>query len=356
MRVAVDVTIPDRAVTGVGVYARGLLGGLARRTLDVRRWQRPLAPPGRDRLRNACRLIKWHEYDVPKRVRAEAIDVYHSACAVGPVGRSCPTVLTIHDANLLEDRSRDYGSRLYRGLFSVVAARRAAAVIVPTDHARAAVARSYGLADKRLFLVPHGLDPGFRRPAAAEIARVRAACGLIAPYVLVVGAASPRKNGARVLDAFVAAGRDREGPVDLAVVGPVCPTMERTLAAHPAMAARVRRLGVVSAADLPAIYAGARCLAYVSLAEGFGLPILEAMACGTPVVTSRGGATEEVAGGAAQLVDPRDTAHIAATLQALLTDDALCTGLVAGGLARSAAFSWDRTAELTERVYRAVAG
>jgi glycosyltransferase involved in cell wall biosynthesis len=356
MRVAVDVTIPDRAVTGVGVYARGLLSGLARRTVDVRRWQRPLAPPGYERLRNGCRLIKWHEYDVPKRIRAEAIDVYHSACSVGPVSRTCPTVLTVHDAHLLEDRSYGYGSRMYRRLFSVAAARRAAAVIVPTVHARTAVARSYRLADHQLFLVPHGLDPGYHRPDAAEIARVRAASGLTAPYVLVVGVASPRKNGARVFDAFVSAVRDREAPVDLAVVGPVCATMERSVAAHPSVATRVRRLGVVPAADLPALYAGARCLAYVSLAEGFGLPILEAMACGTPVVTSRGGATEEVAGSAARLVDPRDTTDIAAALRAVLSDDALCAGLAASGLARSAVFSWDRTAELTERVYRAVGG
>ena len=356
MRVAVDVTIPDRAVTGVGVYARGLLSGLARRTVEVRRWQRPLAPPGHERLRNGCRLIKWHEYDVPRRIRAEAIDVYHSACAVGPVSRACPMVLTVHDAHVLEDRSYGYGSRIYRRLFSVAAARRAAAVIVPTVHARTAVARSYRLADRQLFLVPHGLDPDFHRPEAAEIARVRSAYGLAAPYVLVMGVASPRKNGARVLDAFAAAVQQCEAPVDLAVVGPVCPTMERSLAAHRSAAGRVRRLGVVSAADLPALYAGARCLAYVSLAEGFGLPILEAMACGTPVVTSRGGATEEVAGGAARRVDPRDTTAIAAALREVLTDDALCAELAARGLARSAAFSWDHTAELTERVYRAVGG
>jgi hypothetical protein len=91
MRVAVDVTIPDRAISGVGVYARSLVDALTRRPIELRRWQQPLHPPGSHRFRSGCRLMMWHQVSVPRRIRAEKIDVYHSACAVGPIQGACPT-------------------------------------------------------------------------------------------------------------------------------------------------------------------------------------------------------------------------------------------------------------------------
>ena len=117
----------------------------------------------------------------------------------------------------------------------------------------------------------------------------------------------------------------------------------------------MRRLDAVPDDDLPALYSGAACLAYPSLAEGFGLPILEAMACGTPVLTSGCSSMQEVAGDAALLVDPRRTEAITEGLVRLLTEDGLRQELIARGLARAGTFTWARTARATESVYRAVA-
>jgi glycosyltransferase involved in cell wall biosynthesis len=356
MRVAVDVTIPARAVSGVGVYARSLVDALARRPIELHRWQQRLDTPGSHRFRNGCRLMIWHQVGVPRRIRSEKIDVYHSACAVGPIQDACPTVLTVHDA-ILRTAHAQYSpaDRLYHRVFSVAAARRSAAVIVPTAHSLGEVARAYRLRDTQLHLIPHGLSERFRAPDRCEVAETVARLGLGKPYVLMVGASTPRKNGVRLLQAFVRATAPfGDESFDLAIVGPLCASVERALSADPALNRRVRRLGVVRSEDLPALYAGARCLAYPSLSEGFGLPIVEAMACGTPVLTACGGAPEEVAGGAAALASGDDVTDLASNLQRLLEDEAWRNSLIERGFARSRAFCWERTAALTEQVYRSV--
>jgi glycosyltransferase involved in cell wall biosynthesis len=181
---------------------------------------------------------------------------------------------------------------------------------------------------------------------------VRRAHCLDAPYVLHVGTAEPRKNLSGLLDAF--ARLDRAG-VDLVLVGPdgwgdagdALPTR---------LQQRVRRLGFVSEHDKAALYAGAAVFCYPSVWEGFGLPVLEALAQGAPVVTSRGTATEEVAGDAALLVDPHDPVELADALRRLLDDTDLAADLRRRGPARAAAFPWSQTATLTAEAYAAVLG
>jgi glycosyltransferase involved in cell wall biosynthesis len=360
MRVAVDVTIPDRAITGVGVYARGLLAGLAARPLEVRRWQLPLDEPGRRRLRNGGRLLWWHQLGVPRRVRREGIAVYHSACAVGPIQDACPTILTVHDG-ILASAHASYGhlDRLYHRIFGVEAARRAAAVIVPSDHTRSDLARLYRIPRSRLHLVPHGISDQYRPRPACERDRVRARYGLRRPFLLCVGARTPRKNLPRTVEGFAhAITRRADAVTDLVLVGPGARSggdIGATLSAA-GLEGRVHPLGIVADDDMPALYGASAGLLYPSLYEGFGLPIVEAMACGVPVLTSAGGATEEVAGGAALLVDPTDVHAIADGIDLLLGDAALRADLVRRGRARSREFSWRRTAALTERLYRALAG
>jgi glycosyltransferase involved in cell wall biosynthesis len=175
---------------------------------------------------------------------------------------------------------------------------------------------------------------------------------------LHVGADAPRKNLPRLLDAYAAARRAAGDDSQLVLVGPPGPaTPARWLRTRRLeLGPHVRRLDAVPDDDLPALYSGAACLAYPSLAEGFGLPILEAMACGTPVLTSGCSSMQEVAGEAALLVDPGRTETIAEGLVRLLTEDGLRQELIARGLARAGAFTWARTARATESVYRAVAG
>ena len=362
VRIAFDATIPARSLTGVGVYARELFAALEARPVDVHWWQRPLGPPGpsRRRVANGARLLAWYLLATRRQVGREGIDVFHSACAVGPVDPGCAHVMTVHDATLWTMDS-PYGAadRLFHRVFSLLAARRAAAVIVPSRTARDAVADVYGVDRARLHVVPHGVPPAFRPIPAVERERVLAELGIGQPYVLFVGAEPPRKNLPRLVEAFA---RSTEARGDrhtlLVLAGPPEPRdhrVEVTAAKH-GVANRVRRLGAMDVGHLRALYAGACCLAYVSLCEGFGLPIVEAMACGAPVLTSNGSSLAEVAGDAALLVDPSRVGEIANGLSMLLEDRALACRLAERGLARSRAFSWRRTAEDTENVYLSALG
>jgi glycosyltransferase involved in cell wall biosynthesis len=180
-----------------------------------------------------------------------------------------------------------------------------------------------------------------------EAAEVRRHYGIERPYVLFCGTQEPRKNLPRVLEAFR---RVAHPDLELVLAGP--PGWKEDLSDGMAsLEGLVRPLGFVPPDDLGALYAGASVVAYPSLGEGFGLPVLEAMAHGVPVVTSAGTATEEVAGDAALLVDPIDTDAIAGAIDRVLNDADLAESLGAAGKVRAASFSWDRSAELVAAVY-----
>jgi glycosyltransferase involved in cell wall biosynthesis len=266
-------------------------------------------------------------------------------------------VITVHDATDLTMPDLYPASwRLLHAVWGVPAVRRAAAIIVPSAAARLEVARAYRIAPERVWVTHEGVDARFRPMVAPDATLAR--YGLRRPYVLFVGTAGPRKNLDRLLEAF--ARTCRASPAidqQLVLAGPR-PGLARRLGE------RARSLGVadrlvfpgwIEEQDLPAVYAGARCLCYASLAEGFGLPIVEAMACGIPVLTSNCSSMPEVAGDAALLVDPLSVDAIAGGLTRLLTDEPLRRDLVARGLARARGLTWDGTAMATARVYRAAA-
>lgn len=361
MRVAFDVTVPARAATGVGVYARELQAALAGRPLSLRVWQERLDPPvpGWPRLLNAVRLTRWLVREVPRRVRREGVTLYHAVSSLGPLRPGCPSVMTVHDATLLTMRSQ-YGraDRLYHRVFSVVAARRADAIIVPSAAARQAVASAYRVPEARIHVVLHGVSPRFRPTPPAERAPVLHRHGLCPPYLLFVGARPPRKNLGRLLEALARV-RSQPGAADLqlALAGPVEPGdgATRSLARRLGLETAVRWLGWMPDEELAAVYSGALCLAYPSLAEGFGLPILEAMACGTCVLTSDRSSMAEVAGDAALLIDPESADAIADGLRRLRNDAGLRRDLIALGAARAARFTWQDSGAATEAVYRLAA-
>ena len=181
--------------------------------------------------------------------------------------------------------------------------------------------------------------------APSEAARVREGYGLHRPFVLFTGTIEPRKNLGRLVEAFGALG---EVDADLVLVGPDGWSTELAALAGP----RVRRLGFVPAADRDALYAAATLVAYPSLREGFGLPVLEAMVQGAAVVTSATTSTAEVAGDAAVLVDPLDVDAIAAAMQRLLGDPDLVERIGLAARERAATFTWARTADAMVAAYR----
>jgi glycosyltransferase involved in cell wall biosynthesis len=268
--------------------------------------------------------------------------------------------MTVHDATLLTMRSQyGWADRLYHRVFSVHAARRADAVIVPSAAARQAVARAYVVPEARIHVVWHGVSPRFGPVPPAGESPILHRHGLRPPYVLFVGARPPRKNLERLILA-VARARDRPDgtALQLAVAGPIerGDQAARSLARRLGLEEVVRWLGWVPDDELPVLYGGALCLAYPSLAEGFGLPILEAMACGTPVLTSDRSALAEVAGDAALLVDPESPDAIAEGLRRLRRDEGARQDLITRGAVRAAGFTWQATAAATEAVYRLAAG
>jgi glycosyltransferase involved in cell wall biosynthesis len=205
-----------------------------------------------------------------------------------------------------------------------------------------------GFPSERLRLVPLGVEA--RPVVQEEVERVLIRYGIQRPYLLWVGTIEPRKNLPGLLQAYA---RLSDG-LELVLVGPEGWNEDLT-ALTKRFGVQVNALGFVPHEELPPLYAGATGLCFPSLSEGFGFPVLEAMAQGTPVVTSAGTSTEELAGGAAILVDPRDPAAIADGLERLLDNPGLADELAHAGRARAAEFTWRRTAELVEAAYRELA-
>lgn len=289
----------------------------------------PLDRPGQGRLAAAVRDAWWYPHVLPREARRARVDLLHCPSFRGPTRCPVPLVVTVHDLAVLRHPelfnrwTREY-SRLY--VPRVVAAARL--VVAVSAFTRDELAEVLGTDPARVRTVPNAVPAGFSPdgPRAAG------------DYVLAVGTLEPRKNLVRLAEACALAG------AELRVVG-AQGWGGVELPAH------VTLVGPVGDDELAALYRGARCLAYPSLYEGFGIPIVEAMACGTPVVTSRGGATEEVSGGAAVLVDPFDPADIARGIGEA-TETIRAAALGEAGLLRAASFTRERVVEAMHAVYR----
>jgi len=231
-------------------------------------------------------------------------------------------------------------------------ATRADRIVTPSEFTRNDVLKLLPVEPERVVVIPGGIDPSFKPQPDAEVATRLAPLGLRpGDYLLFLGTIEPRKNLARLLQAVELAG-PKIGPLVLAGGRGWNNAAIRDAIVRLARDGRVRDLGYVPDDLRPALHAGARAFVYPSLYEGFGLPPLEAMACGTPVLTSNVSALPEVMGDAALYVDPHDVSELAGCLTRIWRDDALRADLRARGLARARQFSWDRTARLTIDVYR----
>lgn len=296
----------------------------------------------------------WNTLGVPRldwfSSRLRGIDVIHApSVAVPPRGR-VPLVVTIHDVApaLFPETFPPHGRWFHaRGL--AAAAGRADLIITVSQAARAEILANSAISPDRIRVVPNGVDNVVA--SAGEIAEMRARCQLdAAPYVLWVGTREPRKNVGTLVNAF-----DRLGATAhrLVLAGPSGWLADDLIPApvRQRLGERLLLLGHMEVAELRALYGGATLFALPSRHEGFGLPVLEAMAQGTPVVCSDIPALREVAGGAARLVAYDDVDAWAQALQELLADDEARSVLSAAGRARAGEFSWERTVTETRDVY-----
>jgi glycosyltransferase involved in cell wall biosynthesis len=371
LRIGIDYTAAARQGGGIGRYTRELIGAVLALQPDHDfvllagtaglgdAWQRQaqvlraLAAPDRLILRTLpltddwmARL--WHRLrlPLPANLMTGKLDLFYAPdFLLPPLIGDLRTFVTIHDLSFLR-HPETFPPQLRAYLESAVprSAERADAILTDSEATRRDVIDLLGVIPERVTTILLGVSEAFTPDVApGERAHLQDAYAIGArPYVLAVGTVQPRKNYARLIDAI---DRVREAvDVELIIVGQPGWLADGVLEAAAARD-HVRLLGFVDDADLPALYRQASVLAFPSLYEGFGLPPLEAMACGTPAVASTASSVPEAVGDAGLMVDPLDVAGWADALIAVLTDPDLRADLTEKGLARAAGFTWTRTAQ-----------
>ncbi len=367
IRLAVDA----RKLTdyGIGTYISHLLRGLAGReeinlTLLVRSGHeeraQQLAPDARLVSLSARGYSAAEHLQVPAALVRERIQLLHVPHYVVPLLAPHPVVATVHDVIQLfypPAERRQLALRYLRAMMRSTL-RRARRVITVSRTSRRDLIKLFGADPERLVVVPNGVDERLAvRPDPEPLDALKARHQLRPPLVLVVSNDKPHKNLDGVLRAYHLACREHGLPGQLVFVGG--PDDDHALA-HRArrmgLGARVRCLGRVPLEDLYGLYHTSAVLLHVALYEGFGLPVLEAMRSGLPVVTSNLGAMREVGEGAARLVNPLDIAEVAAALERVLVDDPLRRRMIEAGRKRAEVLTWDRAVDGTVAAYRQALG
>jgi glycosyltransferase involved in cell wall biosynthesis len=312
--------------------------------LQLRRSRLPThRPPAR---------ILWEQVVQPWAVRQAGADLLHGPAFVGPLASDCPFLITVHDLSFLfYPQGFRLVNRSYLQLLTRLSARRARRIIAVSDSTKRDLVKHYGLLPAKVDVVHNGVDANFRPLPADGVAAFRTRAGLPDRFILFVGTLEPRKNVTGLIEAYA---RLPEGRPPLMLVGGKGWLYDAIFARVEALdlSDEVRFVGYVPAEDLPWWYNAAELFVYPSLYEGFGLPPLEAMACGTAVISSTASSLPEVVGEAGLLVDPAEPAALAMAMEQVLTDRELQGTMKAAGLARAQGFSWEETARRTVESYR----
>jgi glycosyltransferase involved in cell wall biosynthesis len=366
MRIAFDGTTLRPARTGVGYYTEHLLHHLVKECTDdeiIVVSNRPVdttypLPPGIRVVTSTSRVprLVWMQMLAPRLLRRLRVDVAHFTNGMVPVALSVPTVVTIHDMSLTMFPKYHPPRRvlLNRPLVDV-AARRADAIITVSESAKRDIVRLYGSQAERIHVVHEAAAPAFqpiRDPAVLE--RVRRRYDLAERFILYVGTIEPRKNLPKLIEGFASRRKSGQLPHQLVCAGPygwLSRDIE-DLIDRLQIEDAVRFTGYVPFDDLATLYSLAEMFVFPSLYEGFGLPVIEAMACGTPVVTGHVAALDEIGGGALEQVARLDADSLGDAIVRLAGDPGRREMLSARGLQRAHMFSWERAARETLKVYR----
>ena len=306
-----------------------------------------------------CTGLKYYscreQFELPRILSRYKVDLLHSPHFLLPLVRPCPAVATIHDVIYLacpEDLP-SFAGRLYYRTMMNACSRMATRIVTDSEHSKAEIIRYLNADPEKIEVVYPAVDPFFQSGSdPAELASTRSKLGIDRDYILCVGIYKPRKNHPGLLKAFqllLKSGIQSQ----LVIAGPMAegePVL-RGLAQELGIAQHVIFTGFVTDADLRALYSGARVYVCPSLYEGFGFTVLEAMACGTPVICSSSTSLPEVAGKAALYFDPHKPEEMAVQLLHSFSDDAVRASLIADGCTNLLRFSWEETARQTLAVY-----
>src|SRR5262245_55653428 len=369
MRIAFDGTALQPNRTGVGYYTEHLLHHLVEEASTDENVVVSIPPiEMTSRLPGVARLayppswlprLAWTQLRAPRMLRELGADVAHFTNGMMPVASSVPTVVTIHDMSLtLYPRYHPARRVLLNRPLVAFAARHATAIITVSASAKQDIVRLCNIRPELVHVVHEAAAPEFRPVRDREVLeRVRRRYGLGERVILYVGTIEPRKNLRRLVDAFASRLRTGDLSHQLVCVGPygwlsrdIHSVIEQSGAAH-----AIKFTGYVPFAELPALYSLAEMFVFPSLHEGFGLPVIEAMACGTPVITGRTSSMPEIAGDAVEQVNAIDTDALGDAMVRLARSREQREHLSVQGRERARQFSWRRAARETLAVYRLAA-
>jgi len=372
-RVALDAMVIRHPMSGVERSIRSLVQALGPVAPDMDflvYYPRSAEPPGRHDAPNVSfhrplwpnlprvMRILWQQTVLPVRIGFDRVDLLHAPAYTAPVFAGTPFVLTVYDVIALKFPRLCKRLNVWHYRVALpLSVRRAARIIVPSERTAADVRDMLGAPANKIRVIPLGVSDAFRPVQERErLAELKRRYGLTERYVLFVGNLEPKKNLLALLEAFAEGRRSGRITHRLVLAGAKSwntKPLVRAIREH-RLAEAVTVLRAVDDADMPLLYAGASVFVFPSIYEGFGLPPIEAMACGVPVIASSGGAVPEVVGDAALTVRECDPRHLRIAIEKVIANTFLRERLRQRGLARAKLFTWERTARATAEVYREV--
>jgi glycosyltransferase involved in cell wall biosynthesis len=368
MRIGIDGLPLTEDLTGIGHYTNELAQHLGREATgdeievvtprafvaSLNSDQKPPANVRFTRSRASLWNRHWWSIGLPRLIRRRSLDVFHGTNFEVPLQRICPTVITVHDLSMLLHAATQEKKLVHRAQLRVpLMARAATMVITPTESVRVEVHEHLKIPLDTIVSVPEAARDCFHQLPDDQTLEVRTRLGIREQYLLYVGTIEPRKNLGLLLRAFEEVTRIRPAPLQLVLAGRkgwLVDELLESLQRSPA-ARQIVLPGYLSDQDLRALYSSCVAFIYPSVYEGFGLPPLEAMACGAPVIASQIPALKEVTGSAASLFAPDDAAQLTSKILEMLESPKRRQEFSTAGLKRVAEFSWAKTAQATRRVY-----
>lgn len=357
MRVAIDIQTTLGQPTGFGFYVSNLVSSLRKIKSDIDLIT--IKPPSSDDLSTPQRFL-WDQFTFPKLANKEKVDILHQPCFSAPLFYKGPIVVTVHDIiNILFPDNVSLPSRIFYSKWMPLTYKKASRIITISESTKKDIVKNLGIQEEKIIVIPLAADKKFmERTSQGDIDKVKTKYNLPEKYILHIGTLEPRKNLGFLIEVFSEVVKDKKThDWSLVITG-------KKGWHYQELYQKVKKLGLENKViftgyfdevDKPALYKGATIFVFPSLYEGFGLPPLEAMASGVPVVSSNASSMPEVVGDAGILISPQDKILWVKSIKKVLSEGKLRDKMRVKNKKQVANFSWEKTAERTAKVYKGVA-